>query len=346
MIALLMGCVMAYIVNIPMVFYEKYFIRICKWSAIRRMRRPFCMFLSFLTILLSFVVLWQLIVPQIAACAVIIFERFPQTLDLAYNWLEKQYQIGNLLADYVDSWTAESFRWENLLKSIPESVHSLKNALQKLGYYVVTFVVSMVFAIYLLAGKEHLAISFRRLGERFLPEKPRRWIHHVFSVLNRAFHSFVVGQCVEAVILGALCTMGMWIFRFPYAIMVGCLVGVTALIPVVGAYIGAGVGAFMILTISPLKALLFLIFLAVLQQVEGNLIYPRVVGTSIGLPGIWVLVAVVAGGAVWGVAGILISVPLVACVYQLLKEAVEKGLEKGEKESYYKGSNSESIKRK
>ena len=138
------------------------------------------------------------------------------------------------------------------------------------------------------------------------------------------FHRYIVGQCTEAVILGVLCTVGMLIFRFPYAPMIGALIGFTALIPVAGAYIGAAVGAIMILTVSPLKALLFLVFIVVLQQLEGNLIYPKVVGKSIGLPAIWVLAAITVGGSLMGIAGMLISVPITAALYRLLKEDMRR----------------------
>ncbi len=150
----------------------------------------------------------------------------------------------------------------------------------------------------------------------------------VAQTAHKTFSSFIVGQFTEAVILGLLCTVGMMIFRFPYAAMTGAVVGVTALIPIVGAYIGAAVGAFMILTVSPFKAALFLLFLVVLQQLEGNLIYPRVVGTSIGLPGMWVLAAITVGGTLLGIPGMLLGVPTAATVYKLLGFSVNERLKK------------------
>ncbi|MBQ8186804.1 MAG: AI-2E family transporter, partial [Clostridia bacterium] len=154
-------------------------------------------------------------------------------------------------------------------------------------------------------------------------------VRYVVRVIDGSFHSFIVGQCVEAVVLGCLCIIGMLIFRFPYATMIGCLVGFTALIPVAGAYIGAAVGAFMIFTVEPIQALFFVIFLVVLQQLEGTLIYPRVVGASIGLPGVWVLAAVTIGGGVLGVGGMLLGVPLAAAVYQLLRNDVTRREKEG-----------------
>ena len=136
-------------------------------------------------------------------------------------------------------------------------------------------------------------------------------------------HKFIVGQCAEALILGGLCMVGMTVFRFPYAMMIGTLIGFTALIPIAGAYIGAGVGAVMILTQSPVKALLFLVFIVVLQQLEGNLIYPKVVGNSIGLPALWVLAAITVGGSLIGITGMLLGVPLAAALYRLLREDLQ-----------------------
>jgi len=155
-------------------------------------------------------------------------------------------------------------------------------------------------------------------------------ITYVTETLDNSFHNFIVGQCIEAVILGALCTIGMMILRLPYATMIGCLVGFTALIPVVGAFIGATVGAFMIFTISPIQALIFIIFLLILQQLEGNIIYPRVVGASVGLPGLWVLVAVTIGGGILGIGGMLLAVPIFAAIYKLLENDIEKK-QKGKK---------------
>ncbi|HJD30447.1 MAG TPA: AI-2E family transporter, partial [Candidatus Eisenbergiella stercorigallinarum] len=162
----------------------------------------------------------------------------------------------------------------------------------------------------------------KRILRAYLKEKTVREIGRVIRTADDTFSSFIIGQCTEAVILGTLCALGMLVFDFPYAVMIGSFIGVTALIPIVGAYLGAGLGAFMILTVDPLKALLFLIFIVVLQQLEGNLIYPRVVGSSIGLPGMWVLAAVTVGGGLMGIGGMLLGVPLTATAYKLLRSDV------------------------
>ena len=191
--------------------------------------------------------------------------------------------------------------------------------------YLVDFLLALIFSLYLLAGKEKLQAQLARLLSTYLRPSWNRNLHHVAGVLNNCFHRYIVGQCTEAVILGSLCALGMLLLRLPYATMIGALVAFTALIPIAGAYIGASVGFFMIVTVSPMKGLIFLIFLLVLQQLEGNFIYPRVVGSSIGLPGIWVLAAVTVGGGVAGVGGMLLGVPLAAVLYRLVGNDVRKG---------------------
>ena len=190
---------------------------------------------------------------------------------------------------------------------------------------VVTALVALIFSVYLLAGKETLGSQFHRVARRYLKQSWYERLCYLLAVVDDCFHRYIVGQCIEAVILGTLCALGMMLLRLPYATMVGALVAFTALIPVAGAYIGAGVGAFMILTVDPVKAVVFLVFLVVLQQLEGNLIYPRVVGSSMGLPGIWVLAAVTVGGGIMGVAGMLIGVPLAAAAYRILRDDVTRG---------------------
>ena len=198
---------------------------------------------------------------------------------------------------------------------------------------VVTALLGLVFSLYLLMTKDRIRGQFHRTMLHYLPEKITSRIEHVAKVLDDCFHRYIVGQCTEAVILGLLCTLGMSLLRLPYATMISALIAFTALIPIAGAYIGAGIGAFLILVVSPVQALTFLIFIVVLQQLEGNLIYPKVVGDSIGLPGIWVLAAVTIGGGVMGVMGMLLGVPLAAAIYRLIREDMNKADEKAAPET-------------
>jgi predicted PurR-regulated permease PerM len=187
---------------------------------------------------------------------------------------------------------------------------------------VVTAIIVIIFGIYLLISKDKLSNQFSRISSRYLKKDWNEKIRYMISIIDDSFHRYIVGQCTEAVILGSLCAIGMLILKLPYAAMIGALVAFTALIPIVGAFIGAGVGAFLILMQSPVKALVFLVFIVILQQVEGNLIYPRVVGSSMGLPGIWVLAAITVGGGVMGITGILISVPIAATIYKLIRNSL------------------------
>jgi len=189
---------------------------------------------------------------------------------------------------------------------------------------VFTTLISVLFSIHFLSRKEKLGRQCGRVMKTYIRPKWTEKIRYVLSVLDECFHRYIVGQCTEAAILGSLCTIGMFIFGFPYAGMIGALMAFNALIPIVGAYIGAAVGAIMILTQSPIQALLFLVFIIVLQQIEGSLIYPKVVGKSLGLPAVWVLAAVTVGGGLMGIVGIMFGVPVTAALYKLLRRDVKK----------------------
>lgn len=198
-------------------------------------------------------------------------------------------------------------------------------------------VIGLIFAIYLLANKEKLAIQVKKLTTAYIPEHIRTVCTEFIRLFDQTLSNFIVGQCTEAVILGTLCALGMMILRLPYAMMTGVIVGVTALIPVVGAYVGAVVGGFMIFMVDPMKALVFVIFLLILQQLEGNIIYPKVVGSSIGLPGMWVLASVTLGGGLFGVVGMLMGVPLAATLYKWIGQCTNQRLAaKTEQESVEK----------
>lgn len=216
---------------------------------------------------------------------------------------------------------------EQIIKALTSGVGSIVSTVLQtvstVASAVVTYIMGLIFAIYLLLDKDKLKAQSSRVMQRYVKSSVCEKIRYVLSVLDDCFHRFIVGQCTEAVILGVLCTLGMLLLRLPYATMIGAFMAFTALIPVAGAWIGAGVGAFMILTESPLKALIFIIFIIILQNLENNFIYPHVVGSSIGLPGIWVLAAVTVGGGLMGVFGMLLGVPIVSAIYRLLREDMD-----------------------
>ncbi len=321
------GCAIAYVVNIPMNFLEHYVEPKCKKEAAKKMCRPVCMIFALLCIFLIAVLIVQMIVPELIGCLQILLEELPGVLDSITIWMEDNLQISALLSGESSLFQGSETDWQEtftkviniLINGLGGVMGAATSIISSVFSTVVTLTVGLVFAIYLLLGKERLGGQFRRLFVRYLPEQATKKFYYVMRVLNQSFHSFIVGQCTEAVILGLLCMGGMLLLRLPYAAMIGCLVGFTALIPIAGAYIGAVVGAFMIFTVSPVKAVIFIVFLVALQQLEGNLIYPRVVGSSIGLPGVWVLAAVTVGGGVLGIGGMLLGVPIAAAIYQLLK---------------------------
>ena len=189
---------------------------------------------------------------------------------------------------------------------------------------LITLFMGLIFAVHLLLGKERLSSQVNRLMDRFVPALWLERLRYFLSVLSDCFHSYIVCQVTEACILGGLCATGMLLFRLPYALMIGCLIGVTALIPIAGAYIGGGIGAIMIFSVDPMQAVFFVIYLIVLQQIEGNLIYPRVAGSSLGLPGIWVLAAVTLGGGLLGIPGMLIGVPLTTACLLYTSDAADE----------------------
>lgn len=325
-VPLFLGFVVAYTLNIPMSFFEKHL----SFAKCPKLKRPVCMLLALAIIILVFALVLGTILPELVACVQLLLDRLPAAIARILIWVEDVLQW-DVPQELVTANLA-TIDWENLISTaanwlmngIGGTMNSIISAVSTTFSALVTSVLCLVFAIYLLAGKERLAHQLNTLIHTYFGGKISHRVNYVLSTADNTFHHFVVGQCMEAVILGGLCILGMWIFRFPYATMIGTLVGFTALIPVAGAYIGAAVGALMIMTVSPGQAVLFLIFLVVLQQLEGDLIYPKVVGSSIGLPGLWVMVAVTVGGGIMGILGMLIGVPLAATLYQLVRNDVMK----------------------
>lgn len=324
---LLIGCVIAYLVNILMTFYERYYFPKKTTAIVVKSRRFVCMLAAILTLIGIVTLIIRLVVPELIACIQLLTSEVPAALDR----LLKNQSIAEFLPENLGD-SLKTFNWQErimqIAKGITTGVSSMfgavATAVTSVFSALVTFLLSFIFSIYLLFGKDKLKVQGKRLLESYLKESWNKKIYYVLEILDDCFHKYIVGQCIEAVILGTLCAVGMMIFQFPYASMIGALIGFTALIPVAGAYIGAGVGAFMILTVSPIKAAFFLVFIVVLQQLEGNLIYPKVVGTSIGLPGIWVLAAVTIGGSLFGVFGMLIGVPAAAALYRILRNDMIK----------------------
>lgn len=327
---LVTGAVIAYIVNILMSFYERKIAPKSKNKLWLKTRRPLCMLLAFLTVVIALVLLVRLIVPQLIECFDKLVAALVDAAPRVYGWLDEKLNISQYiqeqqpnfaLPDNASAWRALLEKYASVFVSGVGGVMNVAVSFTtSLFGMIVTLFMSLIFACNILSSKEKLASQFSRLFTRILGQRWMKKLLHVIKVLDSCFHSYIVGQLIEAVILGTLCALGMWILQLPYPVMIGALIGVMALIPIAGAYIGAAIGAIMIFSVDPIKALIFLVFLVVLQQIEGNLIYPRTVGSTLHLPGIWVLAAITVGGAIMGIAGMLLFVPLTAAIYRLLGE--------------------------
>ena len=327
---LMLGAVIAYAVNILMSIYEGWYFPKSHSRAVLKSRRPVCLLLAYASLIGIVVLIIRMILPELVQSVTLLLQELvPLLQKLSVKINENQGQLaalsGLLAADGTVNWQELAIKIVNfLLAGLGDVMGSLVSLVSATVSAAFTAIVSVIFSIYLLMGKENLSRQCALVLKTYLKPGWYSRLLYFLETLHNCFRRFVVGQCTEAIILGLLCMGGMLLFQFPYASMVGALIGFTALIPVAGAYIGAGVGAFMIFTVSPIKALLFLVFISVLQQLEGNLIYPRVVGSSIGLPGIWVLAAVTIGGGVLGIGGMLLAVPLAATFYQILRSDVAK----------------------
>ncbi len=324
---LIIGGVIAYLINILMTFYERHYFPKSQKANVTKSRRIVCMIAAVVTLLAIATVIFSLVLPQLVSCIELIIAELPAAIKKVIAWVNS---LGVVPDDIMTLLT--QIDWQSKIGQIAEVLTSgigsvmdvVISTVSSVVSGVVTAFIGIIFAFYLLTGKDKIGKQLNRVFNTYLKKDWYDKIKYVLSVLDDCFHRYIVGQCTEAVILGILCTIGMLILKLPYAAMIGAFIAFTALIPIAGAYIGAAVGAFVILMESPVKALVFLIFIVILQQLEGNLIYPKVVGSSMGLPGMWVLAAITIGGGVMGIIGILLSVPIAATLYKLLRNDLKK----------------------
>lgn len=336
---LIVGCIIAYPLNILMSFFERHFFPRSKNKVLVKARCPISLLLAIISLLAIIAVILALIVPQLIDCAKLVIEKVPEIISIITEKileLSKRYNIdSSTLLEKL-----QTIDWQSSMSKIIETATTgvsniftlLVNAITSVVSGVTAAIIAVIFAIYLLLSKHKILKQFKRVAKRFMKIEDYKKSAHIISVVDKSFHGFIVGQCTEAIILGVLCAVGMLILKLPYAAMIGTVIGFSALIPVVGAFLGGAIGVLLILTVSPTKALIFLIFLLILQQLEGNLIYPKVVGSSIGLPAIWVLAAVTVGGGVAGIGGMVLGVPLTGAFYRLFGEYVNKKKESSDTE--------------
>lgn len=325
-IPFMIGAGIAYIVNIVMSAYESLYDRFLTHPILQKIKRSITMILAYLTFIFVIFWLFSIVLPDLIVSINSLlridtsgFSHFikeisdNRVIKESLNYFGSLSDITTTLSDYSRQFLNQVL---SVLTGVLISVSTIAST-------VLNIFVSLVFSIYILASKEELGRQFNVLMDTYI-SKYADGIRYVFGILHLRFHGFFVGQTIEAVILGTLTTLGMFLLDFPYAATIGILVAFFSLIPIVGAYIGATIGFILIATHSVSQAFFFLIYLVILQQFEGNVIYPRVVGGSIGLPGMWVLMAITIGGALWGVLGMIVAVPIAASLYQMIKDNVAK----------------------
>lgn len=328
---IVLGGVLAFVLNIPMKFLEGIVLPHARRPFARKIRRPLCFVLSLVIIALVLVLVIALVVPELLNALGLIAREAVAAARDARTWaINNSDRLAQLVALLPDSGNldTEQIR-ESLLQFASQGALGIFGAVSRVASGLVNFSFGIIFAIYLVMGKETLARQARMVGERYFGGDLVVRAEHALSVAQTKFEQFITGQCLEALILGVLCTLGMLVLRLPYAPMVGALIASTSLIPIVGAYVGGGLAAFMIFSVDPMQAIVFLVFLVLLQQFEGNVIYPHTVGNAIALPGLWVTAAVTLGAGLAGIPGMLVGVPLAATLYDLLKEDVAHGLADG-----------------
>ena len=341
----LWGLAIAFILNIFMTLYENKLFKIGQDKKKRGIRddkkskgksnikknrfdRPFAIFLSIITIIAIIGIILILIIPQFVDVITNLIRNIP-------NFLE---DLKNFAMDLTEKFPEAN----NFIQNINIDTEALRNGIMNLSLDVlditinqvsgiitgfVNFIIAVIFAIYILANKEELKLQAKKFIYARLDKEKADHIIKVSRLARDSFRSFLTGQAKEAVILGSLCAIGMLILNIPYAGPIGALTALTAFIPIVGAFISGAIGAILILAVDPIKALIFLIFIIVLQKVEGNLIYPHIVGKNMGLPSIWVLVAITIGGSLFGIMGMIIGLPIVSVIYAIIVENTNRKLE-------------------
>lgn len=314
----------AFVLNIPMKLIEKnllYKLDSPKYRYGSTLKRPLAIVLTFLIIILLITAFILFVIPQLIDSISTLADTIPgyiQNFEIMVN--EK---VGSI--DFLNTlWTDILAAWRDIFsfagKFFGNAFGQILDITVSFTNGIVNFFLSLVFSIYMLASKETLIRNIKKLLFAFMKKDKCNRIIYIGNLSNKIFSGFISGQCTEAVIIGTLCFIGMSILNMHYALLISVLVGVTSLIPVFGAFIGTVPSAFLILLIDPMEAFWFIVFIIVLQQIEGNLIYPRVVGNSVGLPAIWVMLGLIVGGSTFGVLGMLLGIPLFGVIYQLLKD--------------------------
>lgn len=334
----ILGGAIAFVLNVPMNFVQRHLFkeeRIRNRKVSQKLARPVSMILVLIAVFGIVAIVMFILIPQLGETFANLGRSIQAFIPQLQEWAARLFNDNKEIMDTVNNlefdWNKIMDTGINFFKSGAGSVvDSTITAAKSIVSGLTTFFIAFVFAIYILLQKEKLGVQAKKVLFAFVRRGRAEATVEVLSLTYNTFSSFLTGQCVEAVILGSMFAVSMTILKLPYALLVGMLIAFTALIPIFGAFIGCGVGAFLIFMVDPMKALIFVVLFLVLQQIEGNLIYPHVVGNSVGLPSIWVLAAVSIGGSLMGVVGMLIFIPIVSVVYALFREIVYLKLKKNQ----------------
>lgn len=334
----ILGGAIAFVLNVPMNFVQRHLFkeeRIRNRKVSQKLARPVSMVLVLIAVFGIVAIVMFILIPQLGETFANLGRSIQAFIPQLQEWAVRLFNDNKEIMDTVNNlefdWNKIMDTGINFFKSGAGSVvDSTITAAKSIVSGLTTFFIAFVFAIYILLQKEKLGVQAKKVLFAFVRRGRAEATVEVLSLTYNTFSSFLTGQCVEAVILGSMFAVSMTILKLPYALLVGMLIAFTALIPIFGAFIGCGVGAFLIFMVDPMKALIFVVLFLVLQQIEGNLIYPHVVGNSVGLPSIWVLAAVSIGGSLMGVVGMLIFIPIVSVVYALFREIVYLKLKKNQ----------------
>lgn len=318
------GAIFAYILNLLMVRYERLLSKLqVKMPFIKELKRPVSMLLSLLTFVLAVIMILVLVLPQLSTA----ISRFIEVIPSVSTWLQKAVEEYDAYFPQLQSLMSQlNINWGSLIQQSMTVLNSLSSNFLNITFTTITGVasntinsiLSLMVALYILGSKERLLLQAKRVIMAYLKPSQAQTFLDIVRLMNESFTNFFVGMTLEGIILGSLVTVAASIFNLPYAGMLGVIAGVMALIPIIGGYISAAVGTLMLLAVSPSQALFYLVMVIIIMQLEGNLIYPRVVGGSIGLPGLWVLVAFTVGGGLMGISGMILGIPLAATLYKLL----------------------------
>ena len=330
---LFIGFAIAFVLNRPCQLFSQLYDRGLGRTKAKNLSRPLAVATSYLLMFVLIIAFFSLVLPKLVESIQIFLNSINGYMLNIQIWLNKQEWLAPLFSSlHLDKLDLSNFSdlikgaLNGVVNTLTTAVPQLLTITSNIISIVVTGFLSIIFSVYMLSGKATLLSQCRRVLKAYAPPKVEAWVTDVVHLTANTFTAFVSGQLIEACILGGLTALGMLFIQADYAPLIGVIVGATALIPMVGAFLGGAISAVLLIMVSPLKALIFLVFLLCLQQFEGNVIYPRVVGSNVGLPAIWVLAAVTVGGGLFQFVGILVSVPVASVLYTLLRRDVHRRL--------------------